>query len=273
MRTHSLHRLTWREVQEITSNPSLVLLPVGSLEQNGCACPLGTDTIIGEHFCQRLAERAGAVVAPTIPYGQSEAFKAFPGTVWLRPDTLRRLVIDVCRGLVASGFTHILVVNNHGRNEPVIEDAVREVMETTDVVIGLIWPLGVMGELTRRSRRVPAEWLGHGGEPMASIVKHVAPDDLRLEAAGPDRPSPWGQFAVLNSNKAKFKGLPFGLYVDASQVSDSGTTGDPTHATAELGAELLEEALTWATEAADALMQLTPRDSGECVPRPSPIDS
>ena len=263
MRSHVLQRLTWREVQEITSKPALVLLPVGSLEQNGCACPLGTDTIIGDAFSQRLAERTGAVVAPTIPYGQSEAFKAFPGTVWLRPDTLRRVVADVCRSLAASGFSHILVVNNHGRNEPVIEDAAREVMENCDAVIGLIWPLGVMGELTRRSQRVPAERLGHGGESMASIIKYLAPDDLRLEAAAPDRPAPWGEFDVLNSHQSRFQGLPVSLYVDASRVSESGTTGDPTYASAELGEELLEEALVWATEASAALMRLSRDHVGE----------
>ena len=263
MRSHFLSCLTWREVQEITSKPALVLLPVGSLEQNGCACPLGTDTIIGDAFSQRLAERTGAVVAPTIPYGQSEAFKAYPGTVWLRPDTLHRLMADVCHGLSASGFSHILVVNNHGRNEAVIEDAAREVMEDSDVVIGLIWPMDVMRGLAHRAERVPAEWLGHGAEPAVSVISHVAPDALRLGSGAPDRPTPWGEFTVLNSNKSQFKGLPFSLYVDASRVSESGTTGDPTHASAELGAELLEEALSWATEAAAALVQLKAHKGGD----------
>ena len=257
MRSHFLHRLTWNEVQHITRNPTLALLPVGSTEQNGCSCPLGTDTIVADHFSLQLAQRTNALIAPTIPYGQSEAFKSFPGTLWLRPDTLRRLVVDVCTALAASGFSHILIINNHGRNEPTIEDAVREVMTHHDVVIGLIWPFAIMGQLARSSQRVPAERTGHGGEPMASILKFVDPDALLLDSSAPDRPEPWGEFAVLNSHKAEFKGLPFGLYVDASQVSRSGTTGDPGYASTDLGAELLGEALDWATAAAAALLQLS----------------
>lgn len=256
MRSHLLSHLNWQEVQEITREPSVVLLPVGSLEQNGPACPLGTDSIIADYFCQRLAQITGSVVAPTIPYGQSEAFKAFPGTVWLRPETLRRVVADVCMGLAESHFTHILVVNNHGRNEPTIEDAAREVFEKTDVVIGVIWPLGVMGELARRSACLPAESMGHGGEPMASIIRYIVPDALRLEGAGPDHLSQWGEFSVVNSYKASFKGLPFGLFVNIAQVSDSGTTGNPADASSEFGEQLLQEALSWAAEAVEAFRHL-----------------
>jgi len=256
MRTHLLSHLNWQEVLEITRQPSVVLLPVGSLEQNGCACPLGTDSLVAEHFCHRLAQMTNSVVAPTIPYGQSEAFKSFPGTVWLRPETLRRVVADVFVGLAASRFTHILVVNNHGRNEPTIEDAAREVSEKTDVVIGMIWPLGVMGELARRSAHLPAESMGHGGEPMASIIKYIAPDALRLDGAGPDHLSQWGGFSIVNSCKALFEELPFGLYVDVAQVSDSGTTGDPTGANSEFGEHLLQEALNWAAKAVEAFRQL-----------------
>ena len=98
---------------------------------------------------------------------------------------------------------------------------------------------------------------------MASIIKYLAPDDLRLETAAPDKPVPWGDFDVLNSHKSLFRGLPVSLYVDASQVSESGTTGDPTYASAELGAELLEEALVWATEASAALTRLSRDHVGE----------
>jgi creatinine amidohydrolase len=262
MRTHLLSHLNWQEVREITRQPSVALLPVGSLEQNGSACPLGTDSIVAEYFCQRLAQMTRSVVAPTIPYGRSEPFKAFSGTVWLRPETLRRVVADVCMSLATSRFTHILVVNNHGRNEPAIEDAAREVLEKTGVVIGLIWPFGVMAELARRSARVPAESMGHGGEPMASIIRHIAPDAFHLEGAGPDHLSPWGEFSVLNSCKGLFKGLPFGLYVDVDQVSDSGTTGNPTGATSEFGEQLLQEALSWAVDAVEAFRQLERTSSG-----------
>jgi creatinine amidohydrolase len=262
MRTHLLSRLTWYEVQEITQKPCLVLLPVGSLEQNGQACPLGTDAIVGDHFCQRLAKRSGALMAPPISYGQSEAFKGFPGTVSLRAGTLCRVIKDVLLGLIRAGFTHIVVVNNHGSNEPSIEEAVRELQSTADAVIGLIWPSRIMRQLLVGSGEVPVERIGHGGEPAASIISHVYPDSLRLDGAGPDRLREWGDFSILDSHQGSYEGLPFDLFIDVARHSTTGTTGDPTYASPELGAALLTQALDWATRALEAFRQLdcaTPR--------------
>lgn len=262
LRTNQLARLTWREVAEIVKDPPTVLLPVGSLEQNGSACPLGTDALVAEYFAQKLAERTDSLVAPPVCYGSSEPFRGFPGTVWLRPETITAVVRDILMGLADSGFTHILVVNNHGRNEPFIEAAVRAVRETKSIVVGHVWPFGLMSQMARGSDRYSAEKAGHGGQPMVSIIKAVAPDDVRLEGAEPDHLSNWGDFAVQTSNKASFKGKPFGLYVDIASVSASGTTGDPRGASEEWGHQLLEAALDWVAEAVTAFRKLKPENTG-----------
>jgi creatinine amidohydrolase len=261
VRTNQLARLTWREVADIVKEPPVVLLPIGSLEQNGTACPLGTDTIVAEYFSQKLAESTDSLVAPPICYGSSEPFKGFPGTIWLRPQTMHRVVRDILLGLADSGFTHILVVNNHGRNEPFIESAVRDVCETHSLVVGQVWPFGVMARLARNSGTCPSAKAGHGGEPMVSIIKAIAPDDVRLEGAESGQLSNWGDFEIETSNKATFKGMPIGLYVDIANVSDNGTTGDPQDASQERGDQLLEGALSWATEAVAAFRKLRPANS------------
>ncbi len=43
-----------------------VLIPVGAIEYHGDHMPIGTDTLIAEGICQRIAERAEVVLAPTL---------------------------------------------------------------------------------------------------------------------------------------------------------------------------------------------------------------
>jgi creatinine amidohydrolase len=256
LRTRQLAHLTWPEVSELARTPPVVLLPIGSLEQNGPACPLGTDAMIAEHFCERLAEMTDAVVAPAIPYGHSGAFRSFPGTVWLRPATMHDLVFEVCVGLANAGFTHILVVDNHGPNKAVIEAAARDAAEETGVVVGHMWPLRVMAQIAERSQTLLPGARGHGGEPMASVLKYISPEDLRLDEVSRDHPSQWGAFQVHNSHESSFEELPFALFVDMASVSDTGLTGDPTAACADAGRELVDEALEWARKALQAFSEL-----------------
>jgi creatinine amidohydrolase/Fe(II)-dependent formamide hydrolase-like protein len=103
---------------------------------------------------------------------------------------------------------------------------------------------------------VPIERVGHGGEPAASIISHVSSDSLRLDGSGPDRLMDWGAFTILDSRQGSFEGLPFSLFVDVSRHSTTGTTGDPTYASPELGAALLTQALDWAARALKAFRQL-----------------
>jgi len=58
-------------------------------------------------------------VFPTVNYGITPYFKAFPGTVSLRIDTMLAIVRDILDALFSQGFHRILIVNGHGGNNPV----------------------------------------------------------------------------------------------------------------------------------------------------------
>ena len=48
--------LTRLEMEAVDKEETLVLIPVGALEQHGNQCPLGTDEIIAEATARRLKE-------------------------------------------------------------------------------------------------------------------------------------------------------------------------------------------------------------------------
>ncbi len=244
-----LARMTWKEAAEAIPAAPVALLPVGSLEQNGPQCPLGTDTTVAEYFARRVAGATGSLALPAIGYGCSQAFEGFAGTIALAPETLARVVADVLRGARRQGLTHVLVVNNHGPNESAIEGAIREVRAAAGGRFAIVWPSQVLQQMA--SAAPPpgfAEARGHGGEPTTSVMLAIDPEAMRMDLAVPDRPRDLGAFQVEASMRARFGRYPLNLCVDIDQVSATGVTGDPRAASAAVGAPLLEALVAWGVE-------------------------
>src|ERR1051325_844273 len=108
---------TWLEVRRLARDPrTVVLLPVGAVEQHGPHLPLSVDWLGAEELARRLAphlRRAGwkPLLAPRLPYGASPLAADWPGTVSLSVATLRRVIVEVVRGLAAHGFRRIVITN------------------------------------------------------------------------------------------------------------------------------------------------------------------
>src|SRR6266481_6319677 len=97
---------TWPEAARLARDPrSVVLLPLGAIEQHGPHLPLLVDWLGAEELARRVAphlRRAGwrPILAPSIPYGVSTLAVGWPGTVSLSIPTLRRLIVEIVNGLV-----------------------------------------------------------------------------------------------------------------------------------------------------------------------------
>ena len=113
-----ISEMTWFQVEEYLKQDDRAVLPIGSTEQHGFLS-LSVDTILPEKVARDAAEPLGVPVFPTVNYGITPYFKAFPGTVSLRIDTMLAIVRDVLDALFAQGFRRILIVNGHGGNNPV----------------------------------------------------------------------------------------------------------------------------------------------------------
>ena len=103
-RKFNLEQMTWVDAQEAFKNNPVAILPIGTTEENGPACALGIDTIIARYFAEEVGRRTGSIVLPVLPYGCSLAFKGFPGTIWLSPETLKMVVSDICESFVHHGI-------------------------------------------------------------------------------------------------------------------------------------------------------------------------
>ncbi|RVD46308.1 creatininase [Mesorhizobium sp. M4B.F.Ca.ET.169.01.1.1] len=113
--------LTWPEAECRIGAGAPVILPLGATEQHGHHMPLNVDVVIPTFISERVARATGALVAPTVPYGnrsqpRSGGGPAFAGTINLSAHTFSLVVRDVIVELHRQKVHRIVVLNGHYEN-------------------------------------------------------------------------------------------------------------------------------------------------------------
>jgi creatinine amidohydrolase len=177
-RTMYYANLAWPDIESRlrASRPTVLLLPVGATEPHGPHAPLATDMLISDGICRRVVRALAddpvmdALILPPIAYGVTRYAQSFPGPVHVSEDALHALLVEVCASLIAQGFRHIMLVNNHFEPEHVatLHRSIDTVLAKTGTQIGFL-------DLTRRERAAElteefrkAEC--HGGRYETSLV-------------------------------------------------------------------------------------------------------
>jgi creatinine amidohydrolase len=92
-----------------------VLIPFGAIEYHGEHLPLGTDTLLAEGFCRRIAEQTECVIAPPIPFaptlhwagGEADGDIDFPS------EALIPYIDALLTALIHTGFRRIYMMIGH----------------------------------------------------------------------------------------------------------------------------------------------------------------
>ena len=211
---------TWKELRD--AGVDIAVVSVGSIEQHGHHLPLGTDWFIAEAHARALAERLGAYLLPTMPFGNSREHMAFPGTITLRPATLAAVLEDLVESLRHHGITKIVVLSSHGGNW-IIKPTIRE-LNFKYPELSLVWASGPRPEA---GDAVPQET--HAGEGETSAMLQVRPDLVKHPEDQPDSPGIVGQ--------------EFNDYVGYDRTTRTGAWGFPARASTDAGRERFEQAV------------------------------
>ncbi len=188
-----LEEVTWPELEaRLAQGPATAVLALGATEQHGPHLPLATDSWIAEalaeRFCARVPE---AIRAPLLALGCSSEHLAFPGTLHLRPETLRALLEDVLASLRQHGFARAFLFSAHGGNQAALRAALPGLAAASAPLrlIAFTDLPALTARLHAQSRRhgVDAAASGHhAGELETSIVAALRPGAVRRDrlAAG-----------------------------------------------------------------------------------------
>lgn len=238
--------LTRLEMEQVDKEETIVMIPVGALEQHGNQAPLGTDDIIAEAMVKYIGEaleEAGEpdfpmLVFPLIPVGLSTEHRNFCGSVTLKPDTYYHLLYDICVSLAHHGFKKLVFLICHGGNAPLIQVLSRELRSELGIS-PFYMNSGAFGHPDVKATVTPGNiWDFHGGEMETSMVMAVDESLVKLDTSEAGIP------VSFEHNKAL---LPYGK-VTIGWVSEDwqtrdgkpiGIGGDPSGATAEKGRIIL----------------------------------
>ena len=196
--TREMALICWQEFGELVpARVRTVLVPFGSLEPHG-VIPNGTDSLAPEAMARDIAVRVDALIAPTLNYGVTEAMKAYPGAVSIPAAAYAPFAEAVLDNLAANGFKNIIVLNGHGGNTAVLNEAATRVANARRVRVLVVnwWTLA--DDITKA---VFKENGGHAGNNetayMQAIVPgHIHPERYKPEMATPN-PAPSGAYYAV----------------------------------------------------------------------------
>ncbi|CUR46220.1 creatininase family protein [Alloalcanivorax xenomutans] len=230
--------LTAPEIEALPDKANTVIvLPIGAIEQHGPHLPICTDTAIATEVSGKalaaLPESVPAFALPPVWCGKSNEHIQFSGTVILKADTLLRVLWDIGESVYRMGFRKLVLVNGHGGQPQVVEIVARDLRaEYPDFCLFPVFTWGVpnrAGEFL--SEREKAEGI-HAGRAETSLMLALAPDHVHLDRAVGEYPCPHHHGLLTPEGRFRFAWLTHDL-------SASGVVGDPEGSSREEGETVL----------------------------------
>jgi creatinine amidohydrolase/Fe(II)-dependent formamide hydrolase-like protein len=223
-----LEDLTWEELRDmIRSGTTTVIIATAGTEQKGPHMVIGEHKFVITHTSEKIARALGnAVVAPVITYVPEGSWEtprghmAKAGTITLPNDRFMVLLEHAAKSLRKSGFKDIILIGDSGGNQSGMRDVAAKLNEEWK---GTGARAHFIGDYYTKSSAdthkyiveklgVPESDIGsHAGMVDTSELMFVNPSLIRMNKRAPGGGSP-----------------------------TSGVSGDPTKATAELGAAIIK---------------------------------
>lgn len=242
-RKHLVAHMTFREFAARMAENPVILLPLGSNEEQGPTAPMG-DFMLTEALAARVAEAADAIAAPTLPFGYADYFRPVPGGIQLRAETFCKVVRDVADNFLDHGLKRLVILNGHSGNAPLIDQVVRGIRADHGIVVPSInlWRLHTPA-VWEKAYGVPApKGFGHGAEPVSSVYAHLFPDLMRPDLAEtPGNGLRFMGFETAGLGAIRFQGIEVAMPMEITDLTTNGIAGgDPTLCSAASGQVIAE---------------------------------
>ena len=183
--------MRWPDVARRMNDRTVLIQPLGAIEQHGPHLPLNTDQVIAEAVSRGVVDSVGDELdlwlLPTLSYTKSNEHAHFPGSIWMSADTMMRVLDDLGRSVAMLPTKRLVFLNAHGGNSALLQTANRELRLNHGLMTFLTHP-GVPPDQGGTS---PAAELGmgvHGGAEETSLMLHLAPQLVDMTLANRNVP-------------------------------------------------------------------------------------
>ena len=131
-------KLSSNQINQLDKNLP-VIVPLGLVEAHGPHLAVSVDIDSANYFSREAAERAGAILAPALPFGFADEMREYPGTIGLSAETFMAVIADLCFSFCRQGFKKIIFITGHGANKGPCELAFYKVWEKYPDFKGVCW--------------------------------------------------------------------------------------------------------------------------------------
>lgn len=235
--------LTQSDFAKLDRDRTILVLPVGAIEQHGPHLPVSVDRDLAECLLERALEHVDeglcVLALPGFSYGKSNEHGSVAGTISLSAGTLLALLSDIAASLAQTGFRRLVLLNAHGGNTAVVEIAARDLKIEHGLHIATCnWYN--FNEADRHSDARERTFGIHAGLIETSAMLALKSDLVGMEHARDfaNQAEDW-QRDFTHIGLSPGRARPAWTIED---ISESGACGNAAAATAELGEQLMASA-------------------------------
>ncbi len=219
-----IEEMTMEEFRKALRKTKTILIPFGTVEEHGRHLPLSTDTMVAVEALKRVAEKRKVFIAPPLHYGVCTSTRKHPGTITIKPSTLRAFTRDIVVDCYEKGLRNFVLVTGHGGGlhiNAMKEVAEELVEELKGIRIAVVCPYTVLYKELLEIAETEND--SHAGELETSLILAIRPE------------------LVKGRSKEEYPSFPKPLIVkDKLKYWPGGVWGNPKKATPEKGQRVFE---------------------------------
>jgi creatinine amidohydrolase len=244
--------LNWKQVDALSREETLLVLPTAAIEQHGHHLPMATDTLLNNlllgHALNKLPPQLSVYALPPVHYGKSNEHIGFPGTLSVSAATFMAVLRDLGASLAQAGFQKLALYNTHGGNTALIDVMARDLRAE----FGLrTFALHGSGGISFEGLSPQEKAYGfHAGEVETALLLASIPELVDTSAYTVNYIA-----EVANPELLLPENAPATFAWLTRDIASSGVMGDPRPASAEKGARWLDQAATRLAAALEAMFR------------------
>ena len=224
---NDIRKMSGKKYQARLAENPLVIVPTGACEIYGPHLPMGTDLLVAQKIAELVAEKTGALIAPTIEAGESSALEAFSCTFPLPRKILEDYLEFLVSKLIADGAKKLLFINGHAGNVDTVSYVVKKHLKDGIKACQIDWWRFTQARCAGILDFKGAMAHGHASECGTSVMLYLYPELVDRD-----------EITCVQSEPNDYPDII--QYSHFTAKTPNGSIGDSRTATAEKGKNIVD---------------------------------